>query len=299
MVLWCHVASPERTNPVSIWRVKPWASSRASLTPSGLRDSSSRARRASRPRRRLRGVFPIGGSGPSFPPPHLLITLGERCLRFLQCIGHPLIGRRDWPPRTCLRDLLYEPPPLRFPEDHLAVDATNDRVIDHGIVIVRPIARFPALNAGLGARFAEEQGHERNQGANDVPLGTFAALSIPSHSVVWSSPFLLVFFPRSYIIGSSRLSASEDFHMTSRFPGPWRIAEFPNGFAVNDATGRQLGFFYGRVDPNMAGHASFLMIDDARQIAVDFARLPELLNQTSGRSEIATSTEDDQSGKLE
>src|SRR6266478_8144871 len=43
-----------------------------------------------------------------------------------------------------------------------------------------------------------------------------------------------------------RLPAFEDFHMTSRFPGPWRIAEFPNGFAVYDATGRQLGFFYGR-----------------------------------------------------
>jgi hypothetical protein len=87
--------------------------------------------------------------------------------------------------------------------------------------------------------------------------------------------------------------------MTSRFPGPWRIAEFPNGFAVYDATGRQLGFFYGRVDPNIAGHAGFLMIDDARQIAVDFARLPELLNQTSGRSEVATSTEDDKLAKLE
>src|SRR5882762_3584531 len=86
--------------------------------------------------------------------------------------------------------------------------------------------------------------------------------------------------------------------MTSRFTGPWRIAEFPNGFAVYDATGRQLGFFYGRADPNMAGHAGFLTIGDARQIAVDFARLPELLNQTSGRSEIATSTEDDKLARL-
>jgi hypothetical protein len=101
------------------------------------------------------------------------------------------------------------------------------------------------------------------------------------------------------IIGSSRLAASEDFHMTSRFPGPWRIAEFPNGFAVYDATGRQLGFFYGRTNPDTAGQTSFLMVDEARQIAVDFTRLPELLNRTSGRSEIATSTEDDKLGKLE
>jgi hypothetical protein len=87
--------------------------------------------------------------------------------------------------------------------------------------------------------------------------------------------------------------------MISRFPGPWRIAEFPNGFAVYDAAGRQLGFFYGRANPDMAGHASFLMIDDARQIAADFARLPELLNQTPGRSEVTGSTEDDKLAKHE
>jgi hypothetical protein len=45
------------------------------------------------------------------PPSHLLITFGERRLRLLQCIGHALIGRRDWSPRTCLRDALQEPPP--------------------------------------------------------------------------------------------------------------------------------------------------------------------------------------------
>jgi hypothetical protein len=70
--------------------------------------------------------------------------------------------------------------------------------------------------------------------------------------------------------------------MTSRFPAPWRIVEIPNGFAVDDATGQQLGVFYGRADPNTAGHTGFLTIDEARQMAVDFARLPELLVQTSG-----------------
>jgi hypothetical protein len=97
---------------------------------------------------------------------------------------------------------------------------------------------------------------------------------------------------------SLKLPASEDFHMTSRFPGPWRIAEFPNGFAVYDATGRHLGFFYGRTDPNIAGRGDFLMIEDARQIAIDFAMLPELLNLISGRSEVAASTEDDKLAKL-
>jgi hypothetical protein len=29
--------------------------------------------------------------------------------------------------------------------------------------------------------------------------------------------------------------------MTSRFPAPWRTVEIPSGFAVEDATGQQLG----------------------------------------------------------
>jgi hypothetical protein len=67
-------------------------------------------------------------------------------------------------------------------------------------------------------------------------------------------------------------------NMTGRFPAPWRIVEIPSGFAVEDATGVQLGVFYGRADPNTAGHTGFLTMDDARQMAVDFAKLPKLLN---------------------
>jgi hypothetical protein len=32
--------------------------------------------------------------------------------------------------------------------------------------------------------------------------------------------------------------------MTSRFRAPWRPVGVPNGFAVDDATGRQLGVSY-------------------------------------------------------
>jgi hypothetical protein len=69
--------------------------------------------------------------------------------------------------------------------------------------------------------------------------------------------------------------------MTNRFPAPWRIVEIPNGFAVDDATGRQLAVFYGRADPNIAGHTGCLTINEARQLAVNFAKLPELLKLAS------------------
>ena len=71
---------------------------------------------------------------------------------------------------------------------------------------------------------------------------------------------------------------ADEGSMTTRFPSPWRIVELPNGFAVEDATGRQIGVFYGRA-PNSAGHTGIMTMDEARQMAVDFASLPELLKQ--------------------
>ena len=65
--------------------------------------------------------------------------------------------------------------------------------------------------------------------------------------------------------------------MTSRFPAPWRIVELPNGFAVDDATGKQVRVFYGRA-PDIAGHTGMTM-DEAREMAIDFAKL---LNSLSG-----------------
>jgi hypothetical protein len=66
--------------------------------------------------------------------------------------------------------------------------------------------------------------------------------------------------------------------MSSRFPVPWRIVELPTGFVVEDATGKQIGVLYGRA-PDSAGHTGIMTMDEARQMAIDFAKLPELLKQ--------------------
>ena len=60
---------------------------------------------------------------------------------------------------------------------------------------------------------------------------------------------------------------------------PWRIVELPNGFAVEDANGQQLAVLYGRADPNTAGHTGIMTMDEARQMAVDFAKLLEVLKR--------------------
>ena len=60
------------------------------------------------------------------------------------------------------------------------------------------------------------------------------------------------------------------------FP-PWQVLELQDGYAVEDATGYRLGVFYGRADPSSARQAGVLTLDEARQMAFEFARLPELL----------------------
>ena len=66
---------------------------------------------------------------------------------------------------------------------------------------------------------------------------------------------------------------------TRRFPPPWTVQRLPGGFKVIDANGQSLAYFYTRENDNDAGTAGMLTMDEARRLASNFAKLPDLLGR--------------------
>jgi hypothetical protein len=66
-----------------------------------------------------------------------------------------------------------------------------------------------------------------------------------------------------------------------RFPAPWRVVETPGGYRVDDAAGQALAYFYGEDEPTRRNAMNGLTLDEARRMAANFAKLPELLQQAA------------------
>jgi hypothetical protein len=62
-----------------------------------------------------------------------------------------------------------------------------------------------------------------------------------------------------------------------RFPPPWSVEETDACFIVRDKNGQALAYVYFEEEPGRRAAAKLLTRDEARRIAANIAKLPEML----------------------
>jgi hypothetical protein len=61
--------------------------------------------------------------------------------------------------------------------------------------------------------------------------------------------------------------------MSRRFPPPWSLEELDVCFVIRDHSGQKLAYVYFEEEPGRRSAAKMLTKDEARRLAVNFAKL--------------------------
>ncbi len=72
-----------------------------------------------------------------------------------------------------------------------------------------------------------------------------------------------------------------------RFPPPWLIEHIEAAFVVRDSGGQKLAYVYYEEEPGRRSAAKMLSRDQARRIAANIARLPDLTGKRGSPTEAA------------